>query len=63
MNMNGRLGFRVAFGKGKGVPKAVAGKPLMPAMTEMGEAVSQVIADLHEIIKGVLEKGETLADA
>jgi hypothetical protein len=62
MHMNGNLGFRIAFGKGPGVPGAIARKPLMPTFGKMGEAVKQVITDLHEVIKGVLARGGTLAD-
>ena len=60
MHMNGRLGFRVAFGEGTGVPNIIARKPLHPVFIEMGEAVKQVISDLHVVIKGVLARGETL---
>lgn len=47
MQMNGRLTFRIAFGK-TGVPSALAGKPLMPAFGDLGKAVQQVIVDISD---------------
>jgi hypothetical protein len=61
MQMNGRMAFRVAFGK-SGVPAAIAGKPLLPAFGEMGDAVQQAIADLHEVIREITAAGKTVFD-
>jgi hypothetical protein len=48
VQMDGEVTFRIAFGRGPGVPSALQGKPLIPAMGDLGEAVNEVLRNIDE---------------
>jgi hypothetical protein len=50
VQMDGSITFRVAFGR-SGVPPSLQGKPLIPAMGELGEAINEVLRNIHEAVQ------------
>jgi hypothetical protein len=53
VQMNGHIEFRIAFGEA-GVPSAVAGRPVVDAMGDIGEALLEVFRDIDEAVKAHL---------
>jgi hypothetical protein len=60
VEMYGHIAFRVAFGK-TGVPSAIAGRPLMPAMGEIGAAVGDVLKRFDDALGGGPIKTQLIA--
>jgi hypothetical protein len=53
VQMNGNISFRIAFGK-TGVPDAIRGRPLSETFTDLGNAVVEVIENVHKAVRAYI---------